>query len=166
MPTKKQQERIDKGLCPHCGEEAAPFYLCPSCRRYKSIARKLDHGAKFGAFSKGREGRNVTYSIADHSVSDAWKENSKPSPLWNEGKGEDDKRLRPRLGKIPVDVETELMGIFLRLGSPLSEEEVVSAWGKLRVRRGRASAAGDLAALIKAERRRERRAAQRRQRDG
>lgn len=76
-------------------------------------------------------------------------------------KGWDDKRLRPRLGKVPVDVEKELSGIFVALGRPAAIEEVIAAWGQLRERRKHESTAGDMAALIAAKRKREIRAAKR-----
>src|SRR4051812_7314536 len=34
-----QQERTAKGLCPRCGEEAAPYYLCQKHRDIAKIAR-------------------------------------------------------------------------------------------------------------------------------
>ncbi len=156
---KIQQTRINAGLCPNCGKEAAPYYLCPDCRGLKSLGGMLNRGEKYHIFTSERRGRTKLWRTGSYQGNRPPSEvmGSKPMPLWGEGKGGDDKRLRPRVGKIPVNVEKELMGILLRLGAPATCEEIMGAWGKLRVRRGRASAACDLAALIKAERRRERR---------
>lgn len=156
--TTLQERRIAKGLCPNCGNEAAPYRLCPDCRARASLGRMLRRGEKFGVFKSHRQGREKAWSApqikSNQSAAEIMK--SRPMPVWGEGKAAEDGRLQPRLGNIPVDVEAELIAIFERIGEPLTEEEIWSAWGKLRVRRGRASAAGDLAALVKAERRRAR----------
>ena len=161
----RRQRRVDAGQCPNCGKEAAPYYLCPDCRAKNSLRSKLNGMAKHGVVRKGGRVNLSHWWEGDVSL-----ENSgmitKPSPLWGEGKGKDDKRLRPKLGKIPVDVERELVGMLQRFDRPVSEEEIISAWGKMRVRRDRASAAGDIVALISAERRRERRSKKRRKEAG
>ena len=69
-----------------------------------------------------------------------------------------DKRLRPRLGNIPVDVQRELVALLLRNGQPMHIDEIYAAWGKLRLRSVRDSAAADLLHIVAATTKRERRA--------
>ena len=154
-----QQERINNGKCPSCGEEAAPYYLCSKCRHLQSMGRLLNRGERVDVFSSEKRGRAKYWSLGKSRDNRPITEimGSRPLPLWGEGKARKDRRLRPRLGGVPIEVERELLAILLRLGQPATEDELIRAWGKLRVRYGRASAAGDLAQLIKAERRRERR---------
>lgn len=150
-----RENRISNGLCPNCGAEAAPFYLCPDCRRRASLNRMMRRGEDVSVFSSTKIGRERHWTLGSEEARDVLK--TKPMPLWGEGMSAEDGRLRPRLGRIPVDIEREVFGILLRLGEPATEQEIIQAWGRMRVRRGRASAAGDLVALIKAERRREER---------
>lgn len=153
------QERLAKGLCPRCGEEAAPYRLCFSHRAEEMIRRCLRNGVTAGAIDAVREGGRVTYGLTKAGE-------DKTAP-WDfraafEGKaGWNDKRYKPRLGRIPVDVEAELIGIFTRLARPATIDEILAAWGKLRQERKHRTAAGDLAAIIAAERRRNERAAKR-----
>ena len=152
-----RQDRINRGLCPQCGKEAAPYYLCPDCRQLRSLGGMLNRMNKHDVVRKSKKGRFNLWFTGARTLEDAGGMKNRSYPLWNEGKGADDKRLRPRIGKIPVDVERELLEMLSRFDRPVSEDEIVQAWGRMRVRRGRASAAGDLVALIKAERRRVRR---------
>ena len=157
MPTEKQQERINKGLCPRCGKEAAPYYLCDHCRRGNSIVRVLNRLEKHDFARSRREGRNRLWfqGSNDGDAGDI----GGIYPTWGEGKGENDKRLRPKLGGIPVDVEQTLIEIFRAEDRGLTMEEIYMAWGKLRLRKGRDSAAADMRAIIMAERKRERKRA-------
>jgi hypothetical protein len=76
---------------------------------------------------------------------------------------ESDKRLRPRLGRRPVDLDDTLMQIFRDAGKPLTMEEIYHAWGRLRSRRKTETLAGDMKRIIAAQRRREHRASKRQQ---
>lgn len=67
---------------------------------------------------------------------------------------ETDKRGRPRLRGISVDVEATLVAVIERIGRPCALEEILSAWGKLRDRRT-APLASDLATIIAAKDKRE-----------
>ena len=151
-----QQRRIAAGLCPRCGAEAAPYYACPKCRAKQSVGRVLgrfvEHG--FATTLGNTSGKRWLTTGRDDQFSDVAR--VLPSPLWGEGKGAEDKRLRPRLKGIPVDVEATLIELMREEDRGLTIEEIQAAWGKLRVKAGRESAAHDLRALILAERKRER----------
>lgn len=143
-----RKRRVAAGLCPECGEEAAPYYLCPSCRFRRLLDRVLSKGERAGVFR--RAGRGM-WMIGDRNADFDYREVTDPA----------DKRLRPRLRGVPVDIERELMDIFRREGRPLTEAELVGLWGQLRVRPGRVSAAQDMAYIQQAQDKRRRRAEKR-----
>jgi hypothetical protein len=146
MTSKLKQERINKGLCPDCGEQAAPYYLCDRCRYINMVRRVCEKGVKAGTFRCKKKGRHKLYGIADPTIDFDYRE---AAPL--------DKRLAPRINGIPVDVKEDIYTILYRAGKPLTEEEIRYAWGKLRLRKGRTSAAHDMATILKAKEKRERR---------
>jgi hypothetical protein len=151
------EDRLAKGLCPRCGADAAPYRLCARCREMDALGRLLNRGVECGYLRAEMEGTRKFYAIADESKRDAWR-----YTFASDGeKGYDDKRYRPRIGRVPVDVEAELINIFREAGRYLSIEEVMAAWGKLRAGRQRASIARDMAAIVRAQDRRERRASKR-----
>lgn len=163
MPTEttakqRRQHRIDHGLCPECGEEAAPYYLCPTHRLKGSVSRMMGRMADSGIVIKGKDGQQTTYS-----VSSGWEtkfdEFACGTTLFD--MDPDDKRLRPRLGRRPVDLDETLISIFVQAGRPLQMEEICAAWGKLRSKRKHATLAADMAALIAAQRKRDERNAKR-----
>jgi hypothetical protein len=47
----RHQYRIDHGLCPECGKEAAPYYRCDNHRQIGAIGRMLNHVAERGIVS-------------------------------------------------------------------------------------------------------------------
>lgn len=158
MPTKAQ-ERIAKGLCPQCGEEAAPYYLCSRCRLSRRLGRARDRLALQGVVTVSGVGRQRAYAPVEgkRTVPDnRWSAPLVPDP-------DKDKRFRPRLRGVAVNVEAEVIGIFERAGIPLSVDDVIEAWVKLRAdgKRKHGSAAKDVRAIILAKRRREERAARR-----
>ena len=144
----KRQDRIAKGLCPDCGEEAAPYYLCGDCRFKQQIVRRLNRAAKAGGFIKEKRGRETYWSIGAKGVVENmdWRD---PKP--------GDKRYRPRLAGVPVDVEDEIVKLLIRAGKPCTIEEIIAAWGQLRVRRT-GTIAGNVARLVTAEQKRKRKA--------
>jgi hypothetical protein len=83
------------------------------------------------------------------------------STRWYPDPKEGDKRLEPRLGGKIVDVCNTLVGLLRDMGHPATEEELIAAWGRLREKRRTASLAGDMAAIIEAKRRQDRKAAKR-----
>jgi hypothetical protein len=83
------------------------------------------------------------------------------STRWYPEAKEGDRRLKPRLGGKIVDVCNTLVGLLREMGRPATEEELVAAWGRLREKRRTASLAGDMAAIIEAKRRQDRKAAKR-----
>ena len=123
-----RQERIAKGLCPNCGSEAAPYYLCGRCRFRELIGRFLRKAAKAGVVKREQRGRQSYWSRLDRAKFD--------DVDYREATREDDKRLRPRVKGVPVDVEAEIMSIFTRAGKPLTVEEIYAAWGHMRLRSG------------------------------
>jgi hypothetical protein len=157
-PAERRQHRVDHGLCPQCGKEAAPYYLCPDCRSLGSMTRLLNKMAREGLAVKAKQGRCNVFSPGPRiDAEDRFEKWGKF--VWD--MKPDDKRLKPRLGRRPVDLDETLLSIFTDAGKPLSIEEVCAAWGRLRTRRKTASLAGDMTAIIKAQRRREERAAKR-----
>jgi len=148
----KRQHRIDHGMCPQCGREAAPYYLCYDCRSVSSLRRTLNRMHEHGALRRERSGRSNLWSIGERDNLDELDIRGTLLIGIKEGDG----RLRPRMGKRPVDLDETLFSIFRDAGKPLTEDEVVFAWGRLRSKR-KGSLASDMAAIIAAERRRERR---------
>lgn len=149
MATKTQQERILRGQCPNCGEEAAPYYLCHKCRFRGKIVRVLNRGRNVGGFVAKRDGRSLLWSLGDESKLDT----IKYRPDAKDG----DKRLEPRLRGIRVDVESTLIEVIRYAKRPCTLEEILSAWGRLRSRR-ESPLAADLACIIAAEDKRKRKA--------
>lgn len=162
MARSIRQERAAKGLCPNCGKEAAPYYLCAECRFKAKIIRVMNRVEKAGALRKERRGRDTMWSMAYWGNDRLTKEDVDgiiEKMRWHPDPKEGDGRLRPRLGKIPVDVEKELFALMTEMARPATIEEIVAAWGRLREKRRTSSAAGDLARIIEAQRKRERKAA-------
>jgi hypothetical protein len=156
------QEWLAKGRCPRCGKEAAPYRLCWDHRSMEMIGRLMKAGIKAGHITVDREnsrGRPLLYGLSDkgRNSNDLW--NFRPA--FEGKKGSDDKRYRPRLGRVPVDVEREIVGILRAFGRPANVDEIIIAWGRLRETRKTSSLTGDMVELIKAQRRREERNAKR-----
>lgn len=148
--------RIDHGLCPECGKEAAPYYLCTNHRQLGSLTRLLNKMADRSIIQKLDGGR--------YAIPHGWNGRNIDDFAWGDTLFDmkpDDKRLRPRMGRRPIDLDETLMSIFFEAGSPLQMEEIYAAWGKLRSQRKHASLAGDMTAIIAAQRRREMRDAKR-----
>lgn len=157
-PMKNRQYRIDHGLCPVCGDEAAPYYLCHKHRQIGMVGRMLKLMAQRGVVEQSKENGRNYYRVApghERRVDEfSWRpRGSELDP--------NDKRFRPRLGRRPVDLDETLVQIFLDAGRPLQIEEVVAAWGRLRSKRKTESLAGDMRALIEAQRLRDMRNAKR-----
>lgn len=148
-----RQARINAGLCPRCGEEAAPYYLCDRCRRLKSLTSGLEQMEKAGRVKSGFDGRFKVWSAGPNIDDPTMPSNVRARPVWGEGRA-GDKRLRPRIGRIPVDVERELAALIAAHGRPVTIEQINCAWGRMRLRKKRASAAKDLMTIIKADEKR------------
>ncbi len=118
----------------------------------------MNKAVRLGAVEKSRDAHGNLYKATPDC-----------RQRWDEGKWgtylmdmkEDDKRLRPRLGRRPVDFDEMLMAIFREAARPLSEDEIVLAWGKLRSKRKTESLVGDMTKLVLAQRRRDARLAKR-----
>ncbi len=151
----KQQDRVNQGLCPRCGNKAAPYYLCYDCRLSDSLRRGLNRGEAQGVLKHERDGNAKNWSLTGDETKD-W---SWTSVVWGEGR-QDDKRLRPRLRGIPVEVESVTIDLLRASGKRgTTLEEIEAAWGQLRTSGKHETVAGDLAALVRAQQKRERRAA-------
>lgn len=138
-----QQDRIAKGLCPRCGEQAAPYRLCSKHRFEASLARGLNKAAAAGIVEKETKGGRVYWSGFVGA------ENIPADFVWQDYKGR-----KPRIGGVPVDVGLEAMAILKQMGRPASEEEIATAFGKLRADKKRPSFGPDVARLVEAERKR------------
>lgn len=148
-----QRQRILAGLCPTCGKESAPYYLCADHRFQKKIEHILKRATKSNALTVERKGRSNYYSLGDEAAFRKIK--------WRADPKDSDKRLRPRLGRVVVDVEDELYRLLSDMGRPATIEEIVQAWGRLREKRKTGSLAGDINQIITAERKRQQRNAKR-----
>lgn len=157
-PTKSKQYRVDHGLCPNCGEEAAPYYLCHKCRDLTALTRQLNRMVDQGVLERERLGRGFGYSV--NKTSGKTLDDFVAYKAWID-LSPDDKRRRPRLGRRPIDLDETLIGIFQNAGIPLTIEEVVAAWGHLRSQRRHETLATDMTVIIKAQRKRDDRAAKR-----
>jgi hypothetical protein len=153
----KAEERLASGLCPQCGAEAAPYRLCARCREINIFRRGLKKLAGGGVVHEEKKNGKLWFTAGDFSKA----EDVRLSFAFEGSKGDDDGRYRPRLGRIPVNVETEIFKIFEAFGRPVTMEEILAAWGKLREDRKHATVAGDVTALIAAQRRRQARAQKR-----
>lgn len=159
--SKKQNsrtERLCKGLCPDCGKDAAPYRQCSSCRFNGVLRRCLRKGRASGALKSERDpkdGRQLRWWIKKKNSD--WQFRS----AYDKDDWQQDGRTRPRLGKVPIDVATEIYGILEAFQRPACEDEIIAAWGRLREDRHRASLTSDMVALITAQRRREERFARR-----
>ena len=154
---ERKQFRVDHGMCPECGREAAPYYLCGQHRTLGAMTRMLNRMANRRTIKKEKVGRANHWSILKGGAEVAdfqWAKSAFEMEA-------SDKRLRPRLNRRPVDLDETLHEIFITAGKPLLMEEIYAAWGKLRSKRKSASLAGDMAAIIQAERRRAERNAKR-----
>ena len=150
---ERRQYRIDHGLCPYCGEDAAPYYLCQRHREIGALSRLLYRSAARGIISREKEKGRVYYSKPR-----AFNPPKFDDFEWNDtffDMKPDDKRRRPRLGKRPVDLDETLIEIFETAGKRLQMHEILEAWGKLRTKRKTTSLAGDMRAIIEAQRRRD-----------
>lgn len=158
-PAKSKQYRVEHGLCPACGKESAPYYLCSDCRFKGAIVHRLKRMVKAGAIETSKSGNSTLYKPAPNMIEIADTMRWGKEIFGKAGSDSTDGRLRPRLGRRPVDLDETLVGIFFDAGKPLTMEEVVTAWGRLRSKRKTESLAGDMRAIIEAQRKRDRRAA-------
>jgi hypothetical protein len=154
-----QQQRILAGQCPLCGKEAAPYRLCYSHRQQQRITRLLKRGERHGVIKSERRIDGAYYSVGekinDPEASRLW---HRWGTEWN--LPETDRRGRPRLRGVSVDVEATLVAVITRIGRPCSIEEITEAWGRLRDRRS-SPLPSDLATIIAAKDKRERKLARR-----
>lgn len=138
-----RKERAAKGLCPECGAEAAPYYLCDECHRRRQVGRILREMTRQGFLEEGRDPNDRRKVTTRWTGKPGWEEKA----TW---RGMDyGERGKPRLRGVPVDVETELVRITVAAGRPMSAEEIAAAWVRLRPRPGR-PAAPAMAAIVAA----------------
>jgi hypothetical protein len=161
VKTPLQQKRILAGQCPLCGKEAAPYRLCYDHRQEERLVRCLKRGEKYEYFNSEKRADGKRYWTVGKKADDpATREHmrkwSVPIIL-----PETDRRGRPRLRGIPVDVEATLIAVVTRIGRPCTIEEISEAWGRLRDRRS-SPLPSDLATIIAAKDKRERKMARRR----
>lgn len=149
---KLHRDRISRGLCPNCGGEAAPYYLCWKCRAVAKIGRILRRAEKAGGVNADRSARKTLWRMKS---ADAW-----DTIAWRADPKAGDGRLKPRMRGIPVDVENTLRQILVDADRGLTEADVFAAWGKLRAKR-EAPLHADMSRIIAAQRKREAKMARR-----
>lgn len=147
MKNKTQLERIERGQCPNCGKESAPYYLCWDCRHLGKIRRTMRRVSKVGGVTVEKRGTSNYYKMANER---AW-----DSIIWKADAKAGDARLDPKLRGIRVDVEKTLLEVVLHAGRAVSLEEILAAWGRLRSKRTDPLAV-DLSRIIAAEDKRKR----------
>jgi len=159
MKTTLQQKRILAGKCPLCGKEAAPYRLCYDHRQGLRLTRVLKRGTRLGMFKAEQRIDGKYYSLGAKNNDPAVR---KEAHKWSTPLHlpETDRRSRPRLRGISVDIEETILAIMSRIGRPCTIEEITAAWGRLRDRRS-APLASDLATIIAAKDKRERKMAKR-----
>jgi DNA-binding MarR family transcriptional regulator len=154
-----RKERAAKGLCPECGAEAAPYYLCGTCRMARKLGAILRAGVRDGLVEtvpddghdrrKRYRLRPEARGLSEREINERWRyRETDPG----------DRRNLPRLRGVPVDVERELANMLASSGRGLTIEEIREAWVRLRPRKGRPAATA-MAAMIRAEDKRARRRA-------
>lgn len=141
-----RKERISHGMCPKCGKESAPFYLCGECRFGNKLVGILKRGRKHGALKSERRGRTDYWSIDNNA---AW-----ATIKWRPDAKDGDKRLLPRIGRMPMLVEDTIVAALMSLDRPATIEEIRAAWVKLKSNRGSAALSVHVLAIIEAARRR------------
>jgi len=152
-------DRISKGLCPQCGKEAAPYRLCHDCRQKRRLTHSLRRGTKFGVVEKIGIGHATMWRKGPKINDDeACKQYKKWGTLIN--LPETDGRAKPRVQGIRINVEATLIEVVRAMGRPCTIEEITEAWGRLRAKRAD-PLAGDIARIIAANDKRQRRAAKR-----
>ena len=157
-----QQQRLAAGKCPQCGKDAAPYRLCHRCRSTAQIRRFARRGAECGALryeTDPADRRKKLVSLKDKAKADDF-DFASPG-LVGAIDPEQDRRYRPRLRGVPVDVLKQTIAILEARGMPMHEDEIMAAWGRLRVNPDRKSAANDLVQIIAAETKRRRKAKRR-----
>ena len=142
------KDRVANGLCPACGKEAAPYYLCWNCRGQKRLTRCLKRGENHGVFKSERRIDGSYWSLGlKHDDPEAMKTTNKWSTPFI--LPESDGRGKPRLRGIRVDVEATLVKVIKFIGRPCSIDEITKAWGRLRAKRTD-PLASDLGSIIQA----------------
>ena len=152
------KDRIAHGLCPQCGKEAAPFYLCWQCRLGQRFNRSLKKGVRCGVVNKIGEGRKALFGLEKGYSEEAerqWGKHSIPIVI-----PESDSRGHPRIRGTRVNVEATLIRVIEFIGHPCTLEEIMTAWGRLRSKRD-APLHSDLGRIIIASERRKTRNAKR-----
>jgi hypothetical protein len=155
-----QQDRILSGQCPLCGKEAAPYRLCWDHRQEARLVRCLKRGEKHAYFDSEKRADGKRYWTVGPKSDDP--DTKRKMSKWSVPivPSETDRRHRPRLRGISVDVEKTLVKVVEHIGRPCTIEEISSAWGKLRDRRS-SPLATDLATIVAAQDKRERKMAKR-----
>lgn len=154
----KVRERVDNGLCPQCGEEAAPYYLCYVCRQQGRVRRSLKRLADQGHATKRKEGGKLLWQIVP-GTRDAPRDKRWETPVVP---NDSDRRFHPKIGGIPVNVEAQIWKLCESFDREFSIDDVVQAWGRLRgEKRKKGSAAADVRAILAADEKRRRRAEKR-----
>lgn len=132
---EERLSRVAAGLCPHCGAEAAPYFLCGRHRMVRAMGRLLAAMAKRDILEETRAGPHLAYRYKSGPKVEDMLDLDLPDTLFDMDPS--DPRLRPKLGGKPVDVAEVLAGILRAAGRPMHEDELVAAWGRLRVERRR-----------------------------
>lgn len=123
------KQRIARGLCPKCGEEAAPYYLCQKCRDYDAIRRMLKLMDKRGMVTSTKKGTSSYWRMNpdwdDKSDNFSWKPR-----MWE--LKDSDRRRKPRFRGVPIEIENAVTACLVSIGRPASIEEILEAWAKLK----------------------------------
>jgi hypothetical protein len=115
---------------------------------------------KSGVVTQGKDERGRQTWAINPTAKDDPRDNRWSTPVVP---NESDRRFRPRLGGIPVNVEAKIVELMGSIGRPVPIEEIAQAWGRLRgeKKRKKGNAAADVRAILLAGERRKKRAAKR-----
>lgn len=129
MATVLTKQRIAKGLCPRCGKEAAPYYLCDHCRGIDGISRMLKLMAKREVVTSEKRGRHTYWKI-DPRYNEALDNFTWRPRMWD--LKDSDRRRKPRFRGVPIEIENAVRAALTMLDRPASIEEIMEAWAKLK----------------------------------
>lgn len=130
MPRAEERRlRVAAGLCPHCGTEAAPYFLCWEHRSRRALLRLFAAMVRRDMLTVEQQDGQLYYRKGPKDEPDP------ALPVGLHDMDPSDPRLRPKIGGKPVDVAEVLAGIMHATGRPMTEDEIVAAWGRLRLER-------------------------------
>lgn len=145
MKLSLAKQRSAKGLCPRCGEEAAPYSLCSKHRLEARIHRYLKRSVKVKCVEQIGTGRHARYRIPE-----GW-EGRFDAVRWQTINYETDRRFLPRIARVPVEIENAIVAAMVSIGRPCTIEEILEAWAKLKSKGRAGTIEGNILYIIQSK---------------